>query len=91
MSNKGFQAFDITIGQKVLVMSSVLCFLADSPMHTKIINTPVPGNSLNPCRICHLWSSTMKDQKKLVYISQYLQKNLNGSNVMSIFGTLFES
>ncbi|EFP77823.2 uncharacterized protein PGTG_03779 [Puccinia graminis f. sp. tritici CRL 75-36-700-3] len=44
-------AFDQSISQPVLVNTIVLCFLADSPMHAEITNTPNPGTSLNPCRM----------------------------------------
>jgi hypothetical protein len=62
-------------------MASVLCFLADSPMHAEITNTPVPGNSLNPCHYCVLWSKTLIERKKMPYVTQFLQKNLHGENV----------
>ncbi|KAA1083685.1 hypothetical protein PGT21_003970 [Puccinia graminis f. sp. tritici] len=50
MVNNGFEAYDMTLSQTVLVMAPLLCFMADSPMHAEITNTPVPGPSLNPCR-----------------------------------------
>ena len=74
MSNKGFDAYDSTIGQEVLVMTSILCFLADSPMHAEITNTHVPGNSLNSCRCCVLRSDSLKDRKKIPYISIFNKK-----------------
>ncbi|KNZ60965.1 hypothetical protein VP01_14752g1, partial [Puccinia sorghi] len=43
------------------VMTAVLCFLGDSPMHSEINNTQHPGVSLNPCRICSLQVSTLGD------------------------------
>ncbi|KNZ50217.1 hypothetical protein VP01_453g9 [Puccinia sorghi] len=51
MTLNGFESYDITIGQPFLVISIMLLFLADSPMHAKITNTPIPGASLNPCRM----------------------------------------
>ncbi|KNZ49218.1 hypothetical protein VP01_5148g1 [Puccinia sorghi] len=48
--NQGFCAFDSSISQEVLFTSFVLCFLADSPMHAEITDTPVPARSLNPCK-----------------------------------------
>ncbi|EHS62789.1 uncharacterized protein PGTG_22701 [Puccinia graminis f. sp. tritici CRL 75-36-700-3] len=80
MAINGFTSYDSTICQEVHVMTSVLCFLADSPMHAEITNTPVPGNSLNPCRCCDLSSSSLKARKKLPYVCQFTQKNLHGSN-----------
>ena len=81
MSNKGFDAYDSTVGQEVLVMTSVLCFLADSPMHAEITNTHIPGVSLNPCRVCNLSSPTIKARKKMEYVSKFLHKDLHGSHV----------
>jgi hypothetical protein len=49
MATDGFKEYDSTISQQVHVMTSVLCFTADSPMHAEIKNTHVPGNSLNSC------------------------------------------
>lgn len=54
ISTEGFTAYDSLICQEVLVMSVVLCFLADSPMHAEVTSTPNPGTSNNPCRVCHL-------------------------------------
>jgi hypothetical protein len=82
MSIDGFEAYDITINQKVHVMASVLCILADSPMHAEFTNTPVPGNSLNSCRYCVLSSASLAARKKIPYVSQFLQKNSHGSNVL---------
>jgi hypothetical protein len=81
MATNGFTMFDSTIGQEVLAMTSVLCFLADSPMHAEITNTHVPGNALNSCRYCVLRSSSLKDRRKIPYLSQFTQKNLNVTNV----------
>ncbi|KAI9630889.1 hypothetical protein KEM48_013506 [Puccinia striiformis f. sp. tritici PST-130] len=50
MANNGFIAYDSTIGKELHVMTSSLCFLADSPMHAEITNTHVPGYALNSCR-----------------------------------------
>ncbi|PLW22365.1 hypothetical protein PCASD_15908 [Puccinia coronata f. sp. avenae] len=91
MSDNGFEAYNITISQKVLVMTSVLCFLADSPMHAKITNTPVPGNSLNPCRYCILSSEKMKDRKHMPYICQFVQKNYHGLNCPNRVRTMEET
>ncbi|EFP91328.2 uncharacterized protein PGTG_16982 [Puccinia graminis f. sp. tritici CRL 75-36-700-3] len=89
MAINGFTAYDSTIGQEVHVMTSLLCFLADSPMHAEITNTPVPGNSLNSCRYCVLSSSSLKEREKIPYISKFAQKNLHGSNVWFNFFYLF--
>ncbi|OAV88550.1 hypothetical protein PTTG_29003 [Puccinia triticina 1-1 BBBD Race 1] len=80
MATNGFSAYDSTIGKEVHVMTSMLCFLGDSPMHTKITNTHVPGNSLNSCRCCVLNSAQLQDRKKMPYVAKFLQKNLHGAN-----------
>jgi hypothetical protein len=72
MTLEGFEAYDISIGQPVLVMSMMLFFLADSPMHAEITNTPVPGASLNPCRMCTLHTAQKVDKKSLTYLLQFL-------------------
>ncbi|KAA1082636.1 hypothetical protein PGT21_009069 [Puccinia graminis f. sp. tritici] len=43
LATVGFEAYDHSISQVVLVTSTVLCFVADSPMHAEITNTPNPG------------------------------------------------
>jgi protein involved in ribonucleotide reduction len=85
MAINGFDAYDSTISQNVLVMTSVLCFLADSPMHAEITNTHVPGNALNSCRYCVLGSESLAARKKMPYIAKFTQKNMHGSNVFPIF------
>jgi hypothetical protein len=67
--------------QEVLVTGHVLCFLADSPMHTEVTNTPNPGSSLNPCRICHLHMDGIADRKSLSYVRSFLMINPDGSEV----------
>ncbi|OAV86269.1 hypothetical protein PTTG_29993, partial [Puccinia triticina 1-1 BBBD Race 1] len=41
-------------------------------MHTEITNTPLPGASLNPCRICHLGVEKRSDKSGEDYIYQFL-------------------
>ena len=84
MTLDGFEAYDMTIGQPVLVMSMMLFFLADSPMHAEITNTPIPGASLNPCRICSLHAPQKIDKKSLSYLLQFLELGANGSPEPSI-------
>ncbi|KAA1132169.1 hypothetical protein PGTUg99_001384 [Puccinia graminis f. sp. tritici] len=56
MAAEGYPAYDCTINEEVLVVSTILSFLGDSPMHAEITSTPIPGNSLHPCRACPLSS-----------------------------------
>ncbi|KAI9626747.1 hypothetical protein KEM48_010212 [Puccinia striiformis f. sp. tritici PST-130] len=81
ITREGFIAFDSTIMKEVLVTGTVLCFLGDSPMHAEVTNTPNPGSSLNPCRMCHLKTATMDDKKSLDYIQQFLRINPDGSEL----------
>ncbi|EFP81051.1 uncharacterized protein PGTG_07303 [Puccinia graminis f. sp. tritici CRL 75-36-700-3] len=80
MAINGFEAYDCTIDEEVHVMTSLMCFTADSPMHAEITNTHVPGNSLNSCRYCTLSSPTLADRKKIPYVGKFVQKNSHGSN-----------
>ncbi|KNZ64390.1 hypothetical protein VP01_1035g5 [Puccinia sorghi] len=54
LSTQGCLGFDPYLQQEVLIMSIALTFLADSPMAAEVTNTPNPGSSNNPCRICYL-------------------------------------
>ncbi|OAV97120.1 hypothetical protein PTTG_26146 [Puccinia triticina 1-1 BBBD Race 1] len=73
ISLNGFEAYDTSISQPVLVNGLMLLFLGDSPMDAEITNTPIPGNCLNPCRMCSLSAP----QKKLKPTSGYLQRFLH--------------
>ncbi|EFP84986.2 uncharacterized protein PGTG_11155 [Puccinia graminis f. sp. tritici CRL 75-36-700-3] len=78
LSTEGFQAYDAGLQQDVLVMTMVLCFLGDSPMHAEIANTPMPSVSLNPCRMCDL-SAPAKDGKSThQYVNDFLGKDSHG-------------
>ncbi|KNF05861.1 hypothetical protein PSTG_00855 [Puccinia striiformis f. sp. tritici PST-78] len=74
ITREGFIAFDPTSMKEVLVTGMVLCFLGDT-------NTPNPGSSLNPCRMCHLKTARMDDKKSLDYIQQFLRINSDGSEL----------
>ncbi|POV99603.1 hypothetical protein PSTT_13685 [Puccinia striiformis] len=91
MATNGFIAYDSTLGKEVHVMTSSLCFLADSPMHAEITNTHVPGNALNSCRYCVLRSEDLKSRKKLPYLAQFTQKNSHGANCPNQLRTMEET
>ncbi|KAA1121662.1 hypothetical protein PGTUg99_013745 [Puccinia graminis f. sp. tritici] len=57
----------------------MLCLLADSPMHTELTNTPVPGTSLNPCRVCVLSSKSLQDKKTLSFLSKFQPNHLRST------------
>ncbi|KNF00664.1 hypothetical protein PSTG_06077 [Puccinia striiformis f. sp. tritici PST-78] len=78
MATEGYAAYDCTISQPVLVQTVVLCFLADSPMHAEITNTPNPGNALNPCRRCTLSVETRASMKSVLYSLRFLQLDISG-------------
>ncbi|KAA1073675.1 hypothetical protein PGT21_022199 [Puccinia graminis f. sp. tritici] len=70
LATNGHPAFDSSIHEEVLVMSVVLCFLADSPMHAEITSTPNPGSANNPCRMCKLTVGTREERQTLSYVCQ---------------------
>ncbi|KAI9610141.1 hypothetical protein H4Q26_007140 [Puccinia striiformis f. sp. tritici PST-130] len=74
ITREGFIAFDPTSMKEVLVTGMVLCFLGDT-------NTPNPGSSLNPCRMCHLKTARMDDKKSLDYIQQFSRINSDESKL----------
>ncbi|KNZ45986.1 uncharacterized protein VP01_7644g1, partial [Puccinia sorghi] len=71
---KGFVGYDIGLNQEVLVMTAVLCFLGDSPMHAEVTNTPNPGVSLNPFQICTLKVQRLVDKSSLDYVLDNFRK-----------------
>ncbi|KAI7936764.1 hypothetical protein MJO28_015663 [Puccinia striiformis f. sp. tritici] len=48
-----------------------LCFLADSPKAAEITNTPNPGTSNNPCRVCHLQCPQGEEKSTLKYLQDF--------------------
>ncbi|KAI7961254.1 hypothetical protein MJO28_001743 [Puccinia striiformis f. sp. tritici] len=48
-----------------------LCFLANSPMAAEITNTPNPGTSNNPCRVCHLQCPQGEEKSTLKYLQDF--------------------
>jgi hypothetical protein len=55
MATVEFEAYGHSKSQVVLVTSTVLCFVADSPMHVEITNTPTrrfPEPLLNVHPMC---------------------------------------
>ncbi|EHS62927.1 uncharacterized protein PGTG_21277 [Puccinia graminis f. sp. tritici CRL 75-36-700-3] len=79
ITRNGFVAFDSSIMEEVLVTGIVLCFLADSPMHAEITNTPNPGTSLNPCRMCTLHAEGKDKRNTPEFVQQFLMINPDGS------------
>jgi hypothetical protein len=85
MTANGFTALDYELKTEVLVHSIIICFLGDSPMHAEVTNTPMPGSSLNPCRICHLGVEKRTDKSGEDYIYQFLGMDSWGNRVNCIF------
>ncbi|OAV95271.1 hypothetical protein PTTG_09104 [Puccinia triticina 1-1 BBBD Race 1] len=79
MSSDGFAAFDCTIQEEVLLTSTVLCFLGDSPMHAEITSTPIPGNALHPCRMCPLSACNVKEKATFDYVARFFMISPTGS------------
>ncbi|KAI7942701.1 hypothetical protein MJO28_012728 [Puccinia striiformis f. sp. tritici] len=65
-------AFPASTMQEVHFMVIPLCFLADSPMAAEITNTPNPGTSNNPCRVCHLQCPQEEEKSTLKYLQDFL-------------------
>ncbi|OAV92864.1 hypothetical protein PTTG_02044 [Puccinia triticina 1-1 BBBD Race 1] len=78
MGPEGFMAYDHGLSSPVLVRSLVFCFLANSSMHAKIMNTPIPGNCLNPCQMCTLLVRMKKFKKTRTFIQNFLQSDRDG-------------
>ncbi|KNE94634.1 hypothetical protein PSTG_11997 [Puccinia striiformis f. sp. tritici PST-78] len=83
MATCGYEAYDTFLGQPVWVATIVLCFLADSPMHAEITNTPNPGQSLNPCRICTLSCKQKKMKSTCGYVQKFLERDDIGEEMIN--------
>jgi hypothetical protein len=81
LATEGVVAYDSGLNKNVLLMSVVLCFQGDSPMHAEITSTPVPGVALHACRMCTLKAASTKDRKSSSYVRQFLGRNAHGSQV----------
>ena len=81
----GFIAYDVGLKMEVVVTTAVICFLGDSPMHAEVTNTPNPGVSLNPCRICPLKVSTLAEKVSQSYVLQSVGLNEFGERVRLYF------
>jgi hypothetical protein len=79
MSEDRFIAYDWVLGQEVMIVSNILCFLGDSPMHAEITSTPLPANSLHPCRACKLSTVARKGKPSLAYVQQFFMIANDGS------------
>ncbi|KAA1124755.1 hypothetical protein PGTUg99_033835 [Puccinia graminis f. sp. tritici] len=76
---EGYPAFDCTLQEEVLVVSNIMCFLGDSPMHAEITSTPNPGNSLHLCRACALSAASVKEKATLDYVRFFFMIGPTGS------------
>ena len=81
MTTEGFNAYDSGLAQNVLVMSVVLSFQDDTPMHAEITSTPVPGVALNSCRMCTLKANSIQERKSAGYVLRFLGLDSNGEEV----------
>ncbi|KAA1125883.1 hypothetical protein PGTUg99_014867 [Puccinia graminis f. sp. tritici] len=85
LATDGRVAHDSSLGEDVLIMSMVLCFQADSPMHAEITNTPLPNVSLNPCRMCCLHTPTMEGKKTEKYVRDFLHIDAFGNHTENLW------
>jgi hypothetical protein len=86
MLGNGYNAYNVGIMEEVLVMTPVLLFLGDSPMHAEVTNTPVPSAALNPCCFCILSAPTLAEKVTMKYLQEFLQISSHGTQVCtSIF------
>ncbi|OAV96501.1 hypothetical protein PTTG_00959 [Puccinia triticina 1-1 BBBD Race 1] len=78
LATEGVVGWDCSIMQEVLITSTMLCFLGDSPMHAEITSTPIPGNSLHPCRSCDLSAKSVKAKATIEYVASFCMLSLSG-------------
>ena len=71
LATEGCVAYDYSLQQEVLFMTIPLCLLADSPMAAEFTNTPIPGSSNNPCRICHLHCPQGDVRSTMTYMQEF--------------------
>ncbi|OAV95433.1 hypothetical protein PTTG_26678 [Puccinia triticina 1-1 BBBD Race 1] len=74
----GCPAYDSGLGKEVLVTTSLLCFLADTPMHAEITSTVMPNNARNPCRARDLGVKRAAQKRSMAYLQFFLQVSANG-------------
>jgi hypothetical protein len=74
LSTKGSIAYDAGLKEEVLFMVIPMCFLEDSPMAAEVTNTPNPGSSNNPCRICTLKCPQGEEKSTLSYLANFFGK-----------------
>ncbi|KAI9624511.1 hypothetical protein KEM48_008837 [Puccinia striiformis f. sp. tritici PST-130] len=71
LSQEGCVTYDALLEEEVLMVVVPLCFLADSPMAAEVTNTPNPGSSNNPCRVCHLKCPQGEVRSTISYIQDF--------------------
>ncbi|KAH9815307.1 hypothetical protein DFH28DRAFT_969339 [Melampsora americana] len=71
-SSTGFQTYDCSIQQDVLVVPFILCHTGDSPMHAEISNTTNPSGTLSPCRVCDLTVESRSDKQTETYVQKFV-------------------
>ncbi|KAH9819653.1 hypothetical protein DFH28DRAFT_886252, partial [Melampsora americana] len=75
----GFTAYDHQENSEVLVMTTVLCHLGDSPMHAEVTNTMNPTTSLTPCRVCQLKVQSLMKKRSPEYVCDFLGVDKDGN------------
>jgi hypothetical protein len=72
LATDGHFAYDSLLKQDVLIMSVIMAFLADSPMHAEITSTPLPANANSPCRVCQLSVAKKVDKSLRGYVTDFM-------------------
>jgi hypothetical protein len=72
LATDGHFAYDSLLKQDVLIMSVIMAFLADSPMHAEITSTPLPANANSPCRVCQLSVARKADKSLKGYVMDFM-------------------
>ncbi|OAV92536.1 hypothetical protein PTTG_07907 [Puccinia triticina 1-1 BBBD Race 1] len=64
-------AYDSSVKKEVMFMTFMLAFVGDSPMAAEVTNTPNPGTSNNPCRMCGLQCPQGEERCTMEYLRQF--------------------
>ncbi|KAH9808220.1 hypothetical protein DFH28DRAFT_866842, partial [Melampsora americana] len=68
----GFQTYNCSIQQDVLVVPFILCHTGNLPMHAEISNTMNPSSTLLPCWVCDLTVESRADKQTETYVQRFV-------------------
>ncbi|EHS64534.1 uncharacterized protein PGTG_22322 [Puccinia graminis f. sp. tritici CRL 75-36-700-3] len=72
LATDGHFAYDSLLKQDVLIMSVIMAFIAESPMHAEITSTSLPANANSPCRVCLLFVAKKVDKSLKGYVTDFM-------------------